>query len=121
MDAVKTMLEQMEVGEGIEIGPLTLFPLLSENDGDEKDETDYLLLDEAIESKQIEITEVDKSGSVPELRVVNSGAGLSGSLRSWYYRLIGRRGAVIAVADRPPSSAEPGGRRACHVNATCAG
>jgi hypothetical protein len=73
MDTVKTMLEQMEVGEGIDVGPLTLFPLLSENDGDEKDETDYLLLDEAIESKQIEITEVDKSGSVPELKVINSG------------------------------------------------
>jgi len=73
MDAVKSMLEQMKVGEGIEVGPLTLFPLLSENGGNGESELDYLLLDEAIEKQQIEITEVDKSGSVPELKVVNSG------------------------------------------------
>lgn len=73
MDAVKNMLEQVEVGEGIEIGALTLYPLLSGNGRNGESEPDYLLLDEAIESKQIEITEVDASGSVPELRVVNSG------------------------------------------------
>ena len=52
---------------------------------------------------------------------VGMGTGLSGSLRSWYYRLVCRLGAVIEAADRPPSSAEPGGRTACPVNATCGG
>jgi hypothetical protein len=70
MNPVESMLKKMTVGEGIGVGPLILFPLLSENGGSE---TDYLLLDEAIEKQQIEITELDKSGSVPELRVVNSG------------------------------------------------
>ena len=70
MDPVESMLKKMEVGEGIDVGPLILFPLLYENGGSE---TDYLLLDEAIETQQIDITEVDASGSVPELRVVNSG------------------------------------------------
>ena len=73
MDAVKEMLDNMEVGDGITVGPLTLFPLLSENSGDGESETNYLLLDEAVQKKQIEITEVGDGGSVPELRVVNSG------------------------------------------------
>lgn len=72
MNPVESMLKKMTVGEGIDVGPLILFPLLYENGGD-GDGLGYLLLDEAIESKQIEITEVDKSGSVPELKVVNSG------------------------------------------------
>jgi hypothetical protein len=72
MDPVESMLKKMTVGEGIDVGPLILFPLLSENGGD-GDGLGYLLLDEAIEKQQIEITELDKSGSVPELRVVNSG------------------------------------------------
>lgn len=72
MNPVESMLKKMTVGEGIDVGPLILFPLLYEDVGD-GDGLGYLVLDEAIESKQIEITEVDKGGSVPELRVVNSG------------------------------------------------
>ncbi len=34
---------------------------------------DYATLDEALESKQLEVTEVSESGSVPQLKVVNRG------------------------------------------------
>ena len=46
---------------------MAVFPLLSEKDLT----VDYLLLDEALEKNLITITEVDESGTVPELKVEN--------------------------------------------------
>lgn len=49
---------------------LAVFPLIS---GDIRSERDYLLLDEAIESGQLTIEEISEGGSVPQLKVTNSG------------------------------------------------
>jgi hypothetical protein len=46
---------------------MALFPLLS----DRESTSGYLLLDEALEENLISITEVDESGTVPELKVEN--------------------------------------------------
>ena len=46
---------------------MALFPLLC----DRESTSDYLLLDEALEENLISITEVDESGTVPELKVEN--------------------------------------------------
>ena len=46
---------------------LAIFPLLSTSSLG----LDYLLLDEALSEDLIEVEEVDKAGSVPELKVVN--------------------------------------------------
>lgn len=46
---------------------MTVFPLLCGQDAP----CDYLLLDEALEKNLINITEVDESGTVPELKVEN--------------------------------------------------
>lgn len=71
MNPVENVLSSITVGDGVNLGHLTLFPLLAENP---TSPIDYLLLNEALEQKIIEITEVGDGGSVPELRVVNMGA-----------------------------------------------
>lgn len=71
MNPVENLLQNVTVGDGMDLGPLTLFPLLAENP---TSPIDYLLLNEALEQKVIEITEVGDGGSVPELRVANIGA-----------------------------------------------
>jgi hypothetical protein len=48
---------------------LTIFPLIG---GGSTSERDYLLLDEAIELKQLVVEEISEGGSVPELKVTNS-------------------------------------------------
>ena len=48
---------------------LTLFPLLAP----EGNVPDYLILDQALEREAIRITEVDREGSVPDLKLVNRG------------------------------------------------
>ena len=59
--------------EGIEIGGvqthknLAMFPLVS----DYELNLDYLTLDEALDEDAIEVVELDREGSVPELKVVN--------------------------------------------------
>ncbi len=65
-----------DVASGIRIGQpgtfrnLTVFPLL----GSSGKTVDYFTLDEALALKCAQITEVSESGSVPELKVVNSGS-----------------------------------------------
>jgi hypothetical protein len=60
-------LEEVKVGGKQSHRNLTLFPLLSAC----KLELEYLLLDEALSEGTIEILEVSKEGTVPELKVVN--------------------------------------------------
>ena len=60
-------LEQTKVGRKQSYKNLALFPLLSTYSTG----LTYLLLDEALSEGVIEVVEVDKEGSVPELKVIN--------------------------------------------------
>ncbi len=71
MDAILgRTLDQVEVGEPASFLNLSLFPL----SGPGLDDPGYLTLDEAMEQGVVEIAEVSKAGSVPELQVSNTGA-----------------------------------------------
>lgn len=64
---VSDYLNRLTIGTKQSHRNMAVFPLLSE-----KDLTcDYLLLEEALEKNLIDITEVDESGTVPELKVKN--------------------------------------------------
>ncbi|MEJ2244890.1 MAG: hypothetical protein P8Y80_02210 [Acidobacteriota bacterium] len=65
VDAVKNV----RVGEPALFRNLAVFPLFGSDAG----AADYLTLDEALEQKCSEVTEVSEGGSVPELKFVNSG------------------------------------------------
>lgn len=67
MDWIKDLLETLEIGTPVTSGSLTMVPLL----GGAGHAPEYLTLDEALEAKLLRITEVDESGSVPELRLSN--------------------------------------------------
>jgi ARG and Rhodanese-Phosphatase-superfamily-associated Protein domain len=71
MQIIADTLSQATVGEPVNFGNLTMFPLL--NGGEEA--ADYLTLDDAIKQGLAIVTEVSESGSVPELSFTNK-AGL---------------------------------------------
>ena len=64
---INEYLEQMKIGRKQTHKNLAIFPLLSIYSSN----SDYLLLDEALAGGFIEVVEVDKEGSVPELKVIN--------------------------------------------------
>jgi len=64
---VTTYLDSLDFGLVQSHKNLSMFPLLSSQAID----LEYLLLDEALTENCIEITEIDKGGSVPELKLVN--------------------------------------------------
>ncbi|MBW2615736.1 MAG: hypothetical protein JRD02_06145 [Deltaproteobacteria bacterium] len=66
-DIIKDYLDQAKVGRKQSYKNLAIFPLLSTYGLS----LDYLLLDEALTENVIEIAEVDKDGSVPDLKVIN--------------------------------------------------
>lgn len=70
MEIILDALKNVRVGEPASYKNLTIFPLFGRN----LEGMDYLTLDEALEQKCSEVTEVDESGNVPELKFVNSGA-----------------------------------------------
>ena len=67
MDAVKQLLQTLSVGEAMQADKLTVFPLFRPGNGG----VQYLTLDEALEGKVVQISEVEGGGSVPELNVIN--------------------------------------------------
>jgi len=68
MDTViKEYLEKAKIGRKQSYRNLAVYPLLSTYSVS----TDYLLLDEALSEGLMEVVEVDKEGSVPELKVKN--------------------------------------------------
>ena len=67
MQVVKDYLEQAKVGRKQVYKNMAMFPLLS----DYSLSSDYILLDEALGSGVIEVTEVDDHGAVPNLKVHN--------------------------------------------------
>lgn len=64
---ISTYLGALKTGRQQSFKNLAIYPLLS----DYKVTFDYLTLDEALNQHTIEIHEIDKHGSVPELKVVN--------------------------------------------------
>lgn len=70
MQHVIDALTGIRVGESIAYRNLTVFPLFSTA----KDPAGYITLDEALERKLSEITEINEGGSVPELKFINSGS-----------------------------------------------
>ncbi|MBN2242583.1 MAG: hypothetical protein JW793_07830 [Acidobacteria bacterium] len=70
MEWIRDVVKNIRVGEPASYRNLTVFPLF----GIDLKGTDYLTLDEALERKCSEVTEVSEGGSVPELKFVNSGS-----------------------------------------------
>jgi hypothetical protein len=64
---ISNYFERLKTGRQQSFKNLVVYPLLS----DYKVTFDYLTLDEALNQHTIEIHEIDKHGSVPELKVVN--------------------------------------------------
>lgn len=69
MKALELFLTGTKLARKQHYGNLTLFPLLLPGAFDPY----YLILDEAIESGNIRVTEVDEGGHVPELLLINNG------------------------------------------------
>jgi hypothetical protein len=67
MNAIQDCIDHLKLGEAVTFKNLTMFPLI----GGDAGERDYLTLDEALAAKVVRITEVDASGSVPELKFTN--------------------------------------------------
>ncbi len=69
MGIIKETLHAVELGSPLTFGSLTMFPL---NGGNGKAPA-YITLDEAVAQGTIEIRELHEAGSVPQLKVTNSG------------------------------------------------
>ncbi|MFO7555885.1 MAG: DUF6569 family protein [Desulfobacterales bacterium] len=69
MDHVKSFLETAKIARKQVYRNLTIFPLLAP-DGNKPD---YRTLEQALDEKLIQITELSKEGSVPELKLKNLG------------------------------------------------
>jgi len=67
MKTIISFLEAAKVARKQVHQNLTIFPLL----GPELIEPEYLTLEQALESRKVRITELDKNGSVPELKLTN--------------------------------------------------
>jgi hypothetical protein len=70
MNRITETISRLKVGTPAIFQNLAIFPLVNSGDG----APDYLTLDEALAQKLAEITEVNEGGSVPELKLVNSGS-----------------------------------------------
>ena len=69
MTQIEAFLKTVKVARKQIHQNLTLFPLLAP----EGDKPDYSVLEEALEKGQVEVTERDREGSVPELKLLNKG------------------------------------------------
>ena len=69
MKQITSFLETVKLARKQVHGNMTLFPLLAP-DGIKPH---YLILEQALEKDRVQITELDQSGSVPELKLVNQG------------------------------------------------
>ncbi len=67
---LQTIVQSLEVGTPVDVGNLTMFPLLA---SEEEAAAGYATLDEALAAGFVKVTEVSESGSVPELTIVNEG------------------------------------------------
>ncbi len=67
MDTIQAFLEEVKLGGKQSHLNMSLFPLLTSDSG----EPNYLILEEALAQGLVEITEVNHSGSVPDLKLIN--------------------------------------------------
>jgi hypothetical protein len=67
-DELSKLLESLQVGEPVTVGPMTVFPLTVEPNGSTPD---YLTADEAL-SKQLLVVTEEGEGTVPEILVANN-------------------------------------------------
>jgi len=67
MEAVTNFINSLSIGTAQNCGSLTLYPVISGF----VSKLEYLILDEALSQGGLKISEIDASGSVPELRVMN--------------------------------------------------
>ena len=67
-DLLINYLEQLQFGQKQSYKNLAVYPLVSEY----AVSLDYLTLDEAMSQDAIDVVEIDKGGSVPELKVINN-------------------------------------------------
>jgi hypothetical protein len=65
--AVEQAIQAIEIGDPVYHASLTVFPLFA----DQAAPMDHLILEEALASNLVEITEVSESGNVPELLLIN--------------------------------------------------
>ena len=88
-NAIATAIDSIVLGPSVAVQNLTMIPLLAKPAGTHGTSTlstlrtdsdaagaaaDYIVLDEALGSGVVEITEVSEAGSVPDLKLVNRGA-----------------------------------------------
>jgi hypothetical protein len=71
MEQIQAFLENVKLGGKQNHLNMTLIPLLAPDTG----APDYLILEEALNQGVVEITEVSKGGSVPDLKLINKSAG----------------------------------------------
>ncbi len=69
MKNIESLFENIKLARKQVFQNLTIFPLLGPNGG----EPNYLTLEQALEQNVVRITELDREGSVPELKLINSG------------------------------------------------
>ncbi len=69
MEQLQIFFDVIKVARKQTFHNMTVFPLLAPQNGDPT----YLTLEEALEKDLVQITEVDESGSVPELLLLNRG------------------------------------------------
>jgi len=69
MQRIVDTIAKVRLGEAQSFKNLSVFPILGTGVGG----ADYITLDEALAGETAEVTEVDESGSVPELKFSNSG------------------------------------------------
>ena len=73
---VAASLASVALGPEVVVDNLTMIPLLFKDSSTEAGAStlDYLVLDEALASGVVEITEISEQGSVPDLKFINRGA-----------------------------------------------
>jgi len=69
MEAIQSFLNTTKLARKQSFNNLTMFPLLAPNGT----RPDYLTLEQALDRSFVQITEMDQEGSVPELRLLNTG------------------------------------------------
>jgi hypothetical protein len=70
--SIASALSSVAIGSAVTFLNLTMYPLVRQDESSAP--LRYLVLDDALASGAVEITEVSEQGRVPELRVVNRGA-----------------------------------------------
>jgi len=70
MEHIQSFLENVKLGGKQSHQNMTLFPLLASDAG----EPDYLILEDVLTQRLVEITEVNSAGSVPDLKLINKSA-----------------------------------------------